>query len=84
MEFSNPTVIPSGVPDKRVDAWNIALSGCWNDEYVVTKQRVPEPERNVIPNFNVRLDTLFLIDLLIIARKMIFRDHSGMGMISRG
>lgn len=42
-------------------------------EKIVHTYRVPDPNRSVLPTFNLKLDTLKLIDLLIIARQIYSR-----------
>lgn len=51
--------------------WYRALSDCWCDRTTVTQARVPNPVRAVVPTFSLRLDTLKLADLLIIAKQLI-------------
>lgn len=41
-----------------------------------TKYRFPDPQRSVLPRFNLNLDTLKLVDLLVIAKNLFFRDRA--------
>lgn len=48
------------------------LGGCWTDKTVITTTRVPNPSRQVIPTFSLKLDIFKLTDLVIIARGIFF------------
>jgi hypothetical protein len=52
-------------------AWNADVGNCWCDKTVVTKTRVPNPSRSILPNFTVSLDCLKLTDLVVIAKGLI-------------
>lgn len=45
-------------------------SDCWIDQTKIEKLRVPNPERNVLPTFNLSLNAFKLADLVIIAKKI--------------
>jgi hypothetical protein len=63
-EVPNPT-------SKIIAEFYRDLVGCYIDETIVKKARVPSPIRAVVPTFTLRLDTFKLIDLLIIAKKIL-------------
>lgn len=42
---------------------------------IVSKYRIPNPSRALIPQFKLRLDARKLTDLMIIARQLFFRGH---------
>lgn len=46
------------------------LGDFWRSETRTEKERVPDPRRSVLPSFDLRLDILKLIDLMIIARQI--------------
>lgn len=46
------------------------VSGISRFQQQVTKTRTPEPQRSIFPTFDLRLDTLKLLDLVIIAQKL--------------
>jgi hypothetical protein len=49
-----------------------SVGGCWTDKTVITKTRVPNPSRQVVPTFSLKLDLFKLTDLVIIARGIFF------------
>jgi hypothetical protein len=59
------------------------VDGCWIDKSIVKIERVPEPIRAVVPSFSLRLDTFFLIDLLIIIKKLVLKDRASFGSTLR-
>lgn len=40
-------------------------------EYIITKERIPNPSRTILPSFDIRLNSLKLIDLLIMIRQLV-------------
>jgi hypothetical protein len=69
--FHDDFEFPEGDSLRRGTAYSKMLSNCWCDRTTVTKERVPSPIRAVVPTFSLRLDTLKLVDLLIIAKKLL-------------
>jgi len=47
------------------------IEGTRYSEISVTKSRVPDPSRPVVPSFNLRLDALKLLDLVVMVRNLI-------------
>lgn len=46
------------------------MSNLWYDLTTISKVRVPNPQRPILPTWNMRLDTWKLTDLVIIAKKV--------------
>jgi len=55
--------------DPIEDYQTVLNNGCYTTISVV-KQRVPDPSRPVLPSFNLRLNTLKLIDLAVMAKNI--------------
>lgn len=53
--------------------WTCNVGDCWLDKTVVTKTRVPNPSRPIIPSFSLNLDCLKLTDLVIIVKGLLGR-----------
>jgi len=47
------------------------IEGTRYSEISVTKSRVPDPSRPVVPSFNLRLDALKLLDLVVMAKNLL-------------
>jgi hypothetical protein len=45
-------------------------SGIWLDKTVISKTRVPDPTRRLLPLYNLRINPFKLTDLVIIAKKL--------------
>lgn len=54
----------------KVIAYNRDKSNLWYDKTVISKVRIPEPRRPILPSFSIRLNTWKLTDLTIIAKKL--------------
>lgn len=48
------------------------LSNAYLSEVLITKTRVPNPNRSVMPSLTLKLNTLKVVDLLIIAKQIFF------------
>jgi hypothetical protein len=55
-----------------VHTWDL-LSPCMIGKNIITKTRIPDPSRALLPSFKPNLDVLKLTDLLIIGKKLISR-----------
>lgn len=58
-------------PNRRPLRHGFDLSNCQLSRTIVTKTRVPNPTRAIMPSVDLNLDVLKLADLLIIAKKII-------------
>ena len=56
--------------DVRLLSHEYVNTHCGMSEVSITKTRVPDPSRSVLPSFQLRLDALKLLDLLIILKNI--------------
>jgi hypothetical protein len=70
MRYEDVSFADGTNPSYRWIDFSKAITGCYIDKTIISNIRVPEPSRRILPTFNVRLDTLKLIDLLIICEKL--------------
>lgn len=68
--FSSPTLVEKTVNGQRIHSSNISFSGGIATKITNTVERIPDPTRPIIPNFNVSLDEWKIIDLAIISKKL--------------
>lgn len=60
-------------PSKNYVSPSVYCSPMTKTLTTITKTRVPDSRRSILPTFNLKLDMLKLIDLLIIAKQIFFR-----------
>lgn len=63
-------IIPAGDSTHVPTEWSYQLGECRYSELDITKIRVPNPRRSIVPNWNIRLDGFKLADLTIILRQI--------------